>query len=79
MEEVKTIQWKDNKLMLIDCTRLPLKEEYVICKNYLQLVEAIKSLVVRGAPAIGVSAAYGVVLASIEARKIIIKKNILNL
>lgn len=67
MNKVKTIEWKDDKLILIDCTKLPLKEEYIICKDYNTLAKAIKCLAVRGAPAIGVSAAYGVVLAAIEA------------
>ena len=69
MSEVKTIQWKKNKLILIDCTKLPIQESYYVCENYRQLCQAIKTLVVRGAPAIGVSAAYGVVLAAIEAKE----------
>lgn len=69
MSEVKTLEWKNDELILIDCTKLPTSEEYVICKDYKTLAEAIKVLVVRGAPAIGVSAAYGVVLAAIQAQK----------
>lgn len=69
MAEVKTIEWKNDKLILIDCTKLPLKEEYVICEKYSELAKAIKILAVRGAPAIGVSAAYGIILAAIEAEK----------
>ena len=69
MSEVKTLEWKDNKLILIDCTKLPIEECYYVCENYRKLAKAIKTLVVRGAPAIGVSAAYGVVLASIEAKE----------
>lgn len=63
MGEIKTLQWKENKLVLINCTKLPEKEEYFVCNNYLDLEYAIKNLIVRGAPAIGVAAAYGVVLA----------------
>lgn len=70
MGEVKTIEWKDDKLILIDCTKLPIKEEYVVCERYSELAKAIKILAVRGAPAIGVSAAYGVVLAAIEGKNI---------
>ncbi|WP_125152981.1 S-methyl-5-thioribose-1-phosphate isomerase [Clostridium rectalis] len=66
MENVKTIQWKDDVLILLDCRKLPEKEEYIICNNYTELGEAIKTLGVRGAPAIGVAAAYGVVLSSIH-------------
>ena len=69
MAEVKTIEWKDDTLVLIDCTKLPVKEEYIECKEYSTLAKAIKVLAVRGAPAIGVSAAYGVVLAAIQAKK----------
>lgn len=69
MEDVKTIQWNNDELVLIDCTKLPIKEEYIVCKDYSTLAKAIKILAVRGAPAIGVSAAYGVVLAAMEADK----------
>lgn len=69
MVNVNTIQWKDDKLILIDCTKLPVKEEYIVCSKYTTLCKAIKELAVRGAPAIGVSAAFGVVLAAIEASK----------
>lgn len=69
MSQVKTIEWKNDELILIDCTKLPIKEEYIYCRDYTTLVKAIKILAVRGAPAIGVSAAYGVVLASMEAEK----------
>lgn len=69
MAEVKTIQWKDDALVIIDCTKLPVKEEYIECREYTTLVRAIKTLSVRGAPAIGVSAAYGVVLAAMQAKR----------
>lgn len=69
MSHVRTIEWKDDKLILIDCTKLPVKEEYVICEHYDTVGKAIKILAVRGAPAIGIAAAYGVVLASMEAKK----------
>ena len=74
MNNVKTIEWKDDKLILIDCTKLQLNEEYIVCDNYLALVKAINCLSVRGAPAIGVSAAYGVVLAAIEAENLNLSK-----
>lgn len=70
MGDIKTIEWKEEKLVLIDCTRLPLYEEYIECSDYQTLVKCIKKLSVRGAPAIGVAAAYGVVLACIEAENI---------
>lgn len=70
MSEFKTIEWKDDKLILLDCTKLPVEENYIVCENYNTLAKAIKILSVRGAPAIGVSAAYGIVLAANEALKI---------
>lgn len=54
-----TLEWKNNYLLLIDQTKLPTKLSYVKCKNYLEVADAIKKLVVRGAPAIGVTAAFG--------------------
>lgn len=67
MDNIKTIAWENDELLLLDCTKLPLKEEYIKCKRYSDLISAINSLAVRGAPAIGIAAAYGMVLASIEA------------
>lgn len=64
---IKTLEWKNDTLVLIDCRKLPMQEEYVICKNYRELIAAIKCLAVRGAPAIGVSAGYGAVLIIDEA------------
>jgi methylthioribose-1-phosphate isomerase len=58
----KTLDWKNNKLILLDQTKLPLKEVYLELDNHKKVAQAIKNLKVRGAPAIGVAAAYGVVL-----------------
>ena len=58
--------WKDNKLFLIDQTRLPDEIIYHECKNYKEVINAIKTMKVRGAPAIGVAAAFGVVLAELS-------------
>ena len=60
------IQWEDGVLKLIDQTKLPQKLDYVHCQNYLEVAQAIKTMVVRGAPAIGATAAYGIVLGSKE-------------
>lgn len=59
-----TVKWENDSVLLIDQTKLPNKLEYVKCKNYAQVAEAIKKLVVRGAPAIGVTAAFGLALAA---------------
>lgn len=59
-----TVAWKDNSVVLIDQTKLPNKLVYVTCKNYIEVADMIRKLVVRGAPAIGVSAALGLALAA---------------
>lgn len=63
---MEPIIWKNNKLMLLNQKILPNHVKYVECSSYLDVSVAIKTMIVRGAPAIGVSAAYGVVLASME-------------
>lgn len=59
---VETIQWTDAGVVMIDQTRLPREEAYVTCTDYQQVAEAIRSMIIRGAPAIGVAAAMGVAL-----------------
>ncbi|MFH1562565.1 MAG: S-methyl-5-thioribose-1-phosphate isomerase [Nitrospirota bacterium] len=59
---VETIKWEDAQLKIIDQTRLPEELVYLECNTPEEVAEAIKALRVRGAPAIGVAAAYGVVL-----------------
>ena len=66
MKEIKTIEFKDDILYLIDQRKLPTIYEIFQCKNYKEVDFAIKDMVVRGAPAIGATAAYGVVLAAKE-------------
>jgi len=63
---LKTIEWKDNKVVMIDQTKLPNKLEFVEFSDFHQVAEAIKNLVVRGAPAIGVSGAFGLALAVLQ-------------
>ena len=63
---LKTIEWKDNKLIMIDQTKLPNELVYVEFTDYNQVANAIKTLVVRGAPAIGVSGAFGLALAALQ-------------
>jgi methylthioribose-1-phosphate isomerase len=64
---VETIQWTDAGVVMIDQTRLPREEEYVTCRDYREVAEAIRSMVIRGAPAIGVAAAMGVALGVLHA------------
>lgn len=61
-EKVKAIEWRDGRLHLLDQRRLPLEESWLAYDSAAGVAEAIRSMVVRGAPAIGISAAYGVVL-----------------
>jgi len=62
----QSIQWKDDCLLLLNQTLLPNKLEYIECREYRLVVQAIKRLEVRGAPAIGVAAAFGIVLGAKE-------------
>ena len=66
MKGIKTIEFKGDTLYLIDQRKLPTTCEYFQCKNYRDVDFAIADMVVRGAPAIGAVAAYGVVLAAKE-------------
>ncbi|MEE2659645.1 MAG: S-methyl-5-thioribose-1-phosphate isomerase [Candidatus Latescibacterota bacterium] len=72
--EVRTLIWQDTdgergpSLVLLDQTRLPIEEEELHCNTVEMVAEAIESLRVRGAPAIGVAAAYGVVIGAWQAR-----------
>ena len=59
---IETIRWTEDGVVMIDQTRLPREEVYVTCRDYCQVAEAIRSMVIRGAPAIGVAAAMGVAL-----------------
>ncbi len=59
---IETIQWTTSGVVMIDQTRLPREEAYVTCTDYKQVAEAIRSMVIRGAPAIGVAAAMGIAL-----------------
>jgi len=60
----QAIAWKDNHLVLLDQRRLPNDIQYVDCHDVRDVIHAIKDMVVRGAPAIGVTAAFAVVLAA---------------
>jgi len=59
---VKTIEWTDEGVKMIDQRKLPTVEEYPVFKTYQEVADAIRSMVIRGAPAIGVAAAMGVAL-----------------
>src|SRR5689334_23634869 len=59
---VETLRWRDGALEMIDQRLLPLRLEYRRCTSASEVAEAIRTMVVRGAPAIGVAAAYGLAL-----------------
>ena len=65
---LKTIDWQDNKLVMIDQTKLPNELVYVEFTDYNDVANAIRTLVVRGAPAIGVSGAFGLALAALQSK-----------
>ena len=65
---LRTVEWKDNKVIMIDQTKLPNKLEYVEFSDYHDVANAIKTMIVRGAPAIGVSGAFGLALAAIKSK-----------
>lgn len=58
--DIKTIQWQNNKIKIIDQTKLPLKLEYIYIKDIKFLWQAIKTMQIRGAPALGAAAGLGV-------------------
>lgn len=63
-DRVHTLKWENDVLKLIDQRKLPFKETYIICTSAESVAAAIKNMAIRGAPAIGVAAAYGVALAA---------------
>ncbi|WP_107838458.1 S-methyl-5-thioribose-1-phosphate isomerase [Metasolibacillus meyeri] len=80
--ELNTIEWKGNKLVLLDQTALPNKVSYIDITTVEEVWHAIHSMIVRGAPAIGVTAAYGAYIAvqyfdgSVEEAKYELKKQL---
>lgn len=65
---ITPVRWEDGRLVLLDQTRLPTEEIERACASWPEVADAIRTLVVRGAPAIGVAAAFGVVLAARASR-----------
>ena len=63
---LRPIAWRDGKVALLDQTRLPLEEVWLELDDYRDVIEAIQSMRIRGAPAIGVAGAYAVALAASE-------------
>lgn len=63
---IKTVEWTDSGVRFIDQTKLPTEETYVIAKSYQEVADMITTMVVRGAPAIGVAAAMGVAIGVLQ-------------
>ncbi len=63
---LKTVEWKNNSVVMIDQTKLPNELVYVTYTDYRDVAVAIRDLIVRGAPAIGVSGAFGLALAALQ-------------
>ena len=67
--KIKTIEWVDNYSKMVDQTLLPYEFKYVNITGGQQMYDAIKTMIVRGAPAIGVAGAHGVALYAQELAK----------
>jgi len=68
-DSIKAVDWVDDALVLLDQTLIPVEERYRSYTDVDAIIDAIKRLVVRGAPAIGVAGAFGVVIAMDEAKR----------
>ena len=68
LSSLRTVDWKDNKVVMIDQTKLPNDFVFVEYDDFNQVANAIRTLVVRGAPAIGVSGAFGLALAVLHSK-----------
>ncbi|WP_297444312.1 S-methyl-5-thioribose-1-phosphate isomerase [Desulfurobacterium sp.] len=66
IKDIRPLKWEGDALLLLDQRKLPHMEEWITCKTYEDVAKAIEDMVVRGAPAIGVTAAYGVTLGAKE-------------
>jgi methylthioribose-1-phosphate isomerase len=71
---MKPLEWIDGKLKFLDQTKLPLEEFFCETDDVVFVAEAIKRLAIRGAPLIGIAAAYGVALASLSLNHLIVKE-----
>ena len=63
---IKTVEWSDEGVRMIDQRLLPTEEKYLTLRSCEEVADAIKVMVVRGAPAIGISAAMGIALGTMQ-------------
>ena len=66
---VRTVEWRNGAVVMIDQRLLPTQQVYRVCRDYREVAAAIKDMVIRGAPAIGVAAAFGIALGMRQARR----------
>jgi len=69
-KNIKAVEYREGKIILIDQRKLPHKLEFFMAENYEDVAFAIKEMVVRGAPAIGITAAFGLAQATLQGQKI---------
>lgn len=69
MSSFKTIEWKDDRVLMIDQRKLPTQETYFECLTFEDVAWAIRNMVIRGAPAIGVAAAMGIALGAVKSKR----------
>lgn len=65
---VKTIEWRDGKVVMLDQSKLPFEVTFIECTDYTQVADGIRRLWIRGAPAIGIAAAMGIALGAQDIR-----------
>jgi methylthioribose-1-phosphate isomerase len=67
---IETIEWTSDGVIMIDQTRLPRETAFVTCRTYIEVADAIRNMIIRGAPAIGVAAAMGVALGAMQSQNL---------
>jgi methylthioribose-1-phosphate isomerase len=67
---IETIEWTREGVVMIDQTRLPHETAFVTCRSYTEVADAIRNMVIRGAPAIGVAAAMGIALGALHSENL---------
>jgi methylthioribose-1-phosphate isomerase len=65
-QSIETIEWTREGVVMIDQTRLPREIVFVTCRSYVDVADAIRNMIIRGAPAIGVAAAMGVAIGALH-------------
>jgi methylthioribose-1-phosphate isomerase len=68
IQSIETIEWTEEGVVMIDQTRLPRETVFVTCSNYVEVADAIRTMIIRGAPAIGVAAAMGVAIGALHSK-----------